>query len=62
LAVKKLDNSFKKPQTREHPYTGNKIKLGIDRRGKTDDQFPSEIQRSVEEPEEVSKTLWDLRG
>jgi len=50
----KFEKSLKEPRSSNEQSTGNRAqKLGIDIRGKTDDQLLEEIQKSTERPKEV---------
>lgn len=53
--LKEFEKSLKEPITPKTKVQETAVKLGIDIRGKTDDQLLEEIQRSAEKPKEVSE-------
>ncbi|MDD3247516.1 MAG: twin-arginine translocase TatA/TatE family subunit [Methanosarcina sp.] len=53
--LKEFEKSLKEPITPKTKVQETAAKLGIDIRGKTDDQLLEEIQRSAEKPKEVSE-------
>ena len=55
LNLKEFEKSLKEPVTPKSKVQETASKLGIDIRGKTDDQLLDEIQKSTEKPKEVSE-------
>ncbi len=55
LNLKEFEKSLKEPVTPKSKVQETASKLGIDIRGKTDDQLLDEIQKSSEKPKEVSE-------
>ncbi|HWQ48757.1 MAG TPA: twin-arginine translocase TatA/TatE family subunit [Methanosarcina sp.] len=55
LNLKEFEKSLKEPTTPKSKVQETAQKLGIDIRGKTDDQLLDEIQKSTERPKEVSE-------
>lgn len=53
--LKEFEKSLKEPLVPKTKVQETAAKLGIDIRGKTDDQLLEEIQRSAEKPKEVSE-------
>ena len=53
--LKEFEKSLKEPVTPKTKVQETAAKLGLDIRGKTDDQLLEEIQRSAEKPKEVSE-------
>jgi sec-independent protein translocase protein TatA len=54
LNLKEFEKSLKEPLAPKSKVQETAEKLGIDIRGKTDDQLLDEIQRASEKPKEVS--------
>ncbi len=55
LNLREFERSIKEPVTPKSKVQETAQKLGIDIRGKTDDQLLEEIQKSAEKPKEVSE-------
>jgi sec-independent protein translocase protein TatA len=55
LNLKEFEKSLKEPASPKSKVQETAQKLGIDIRGKTDDQLLDEIQRTTERPKEVSE-------
>lgn len=55
LNLKEFEKSLKEPTVAKSKVQETAQKLGIDIRGKTDDQLLDEIQKSIERPKEVSE-------
>jgi sec-independent protein translocase protein TatA len=55
LNLKEFEKSLKEPAVPKSKVQETAQKLGIDIRGKTDDQLLDEIQKSTEKPKEVSE-------
>ena len=55
LNLKEFEKSLKEPAAPKSKVQETAQKLGIDIRGKTDDQLLDEIQKSSEKPKEVSE-------
>jgi sec-independent protein translocase protein TatA len=55
LSLKEFEKSLKEPVTPKTKVQETAQKLGIDIRGKTEDQLLDEIQKSTERPKEVSE-------
>lgn len=55
LNLKEFEKSLKEPVSPKSKVQETALKLGIDIRGKTDDQLLDEIQKSTEKPKEVSE-------
>ena len=55
LNLKEFEKSLKEPIAPKTKVQETAAKLGLDIRGKTDDQLLEEIQRSAEKPKEVSE-------
>ncbi len=55
LNLKEFEKSLKEPTVAKSKVQETAQKLGIDIRGKTDDQLLDEIQKSTERPKEVSE-------
>ena len=55
--LREYEKSLKEPAAAKSKIQETAEKLGIDIKGKTDDQLLDEIQRSAEKPKEVS-VLW----
>ena len=55
LNLKEFEKSIKEPTASKSKIQETAEKLGIDIKGKTDDQLLEEIQRSAEKPKEVSE-------
>lgn len=55
LNLKEFEKSLKEPTVPRSKVQETAQKLGIEIRGKTDDQLLDEIQRSSEKPKEVSE-------
>jgi sec-independent protein translocase protein TatA len=55
LNLKEFEKSLKEPVTPKSKVQETALKLGIDIRGKSDDQLLDEIQKSTEKPKEVSE-------
>ena len=55
LNLREFEKSIKEPVTPKSKIQETAQKLGIDIRGKTDDQLLDEIQKSTEKPKEVSE-------
>jgi sec-independent protein translocase protein TatA len=55
LNLKEFEKSLKEPVTPKSKVQETASKLGIDIRGKTDDQLLDEIQKTTEKPKEVSE-------
>jgi len=55
LNLKEFEKSLKEPIAPKTKVQETAAKLGLDIRGKTDDQLLEEIQRSAEKPTEVSE-------
>jgi sec-independent protein translocase protein TatA len=53
--LKEFEKSIKEPTAQKNKVQETAQKLGIDIRGKTDDQLLDEIQKSAEKPKEVSE-------
>ncbi|MDD4305896.1 MAG: twin-arginine translocase TatA/TatE family subunit [Methanosarcina sp.] len=53
--LREFEKSLKEPAAPKNKVQETAQKLGIDIRGKTDDQLLDEIQRSTERPKEVSE-------
>lgn len=53
--LREFEKSLKEPTAPKSKVQETAQKLGIDIRGKTDDQLLDEIQRSSEKPKEVSE-------
>jgi sec-independent protein translocase protein TatA len=54
LNLKEFEKSLKEPLAPKSKVQETAEKLGIDIKGKTDDQLLDEIQRAAEKPKEVS--------
>ena len=52
--LKDFENSIKEPTVTKSKIQETAEKIGIDIKGKTDDQLLDEIQKSAEKPKEVS--------
>jgi sec-independent protein translocase protein TatA len=55
LSLKEFEKSIKEPGAPKSKVQETAQKLGIDIRGKTDDQLLDEIQKTTERPKEVSE-------
>ena len=55
LNLREFEQSLKDPMAPKTKVQETAAKLGLDIRGKTDDQLLEEIQRSAEKPKEVSE-------
>jgi sec-independent protein translocase protein TatA len=55
LNLREFEKSINEPVTPKSKIQETAQKLGIDIRGKTDDQLLDEIQKSTEKPKEVSE-------
>jgi sec-independent protein translocase protein TatA len=55
INLKEFEKSIKEPVAPKSKVQETAQKLGIDIRGKTDDQLLDEIQKSTEKPKEVSE-------
>lgn len=55
LSLKEFEKSITEPTTPKSKVQETAQKLGIDIRGKTDDQLLEEIQKAAEKPKEVSE-------
>jgi len=55
LNLKEFEKSLKEPANPKSKVQETAQKLGIEIRGKTDDQLLDEIQKSTERPKEVSE-------
>ncbi|AKB74686.1 Twin-arginine translocation protein TatA [Methanosarcina lacustris Z-7289] len=55
LNLREFEKSLKDPMAPKTKVQETAAKLGLDIRGKTDDQLLDEIQRSAEKPKEVSE-------
>ena len=55
LNLREFEKSLKEPIAPKSKIQETAQKLGIDIRGKTDDQLLDEIQKSTEKPKEVSE-------
>jgi sec-independent protein translocase protein TatA len=55
LNLREFEKSIKEPVAPKSKIQETAQKLGIDIRGKTDDQLLDEIQKSTEKPKEVSE-------
>ncbi len=55
LNLREFEKSLKDPMAPKTKVQETAAKLGLDIRGKTDDQLLEEIQRSAEKPKEVSE-------
>ncbi len=55
LNLREFEKSIKEPVAPKSKVQETAQKLGIDIRGKTDDQLLEEIQKSAEKPKEVSE-------
>jgi len=55
LSLRGFEKSIKEPTVSKSKIQETAEKLGINLKGKTDDQLLDEIQRSTEEPKEVSE-------
>ena len=55
LNLREFEKSLKEPVAPKSKIQETAQKLGIDIRGKTDDQLLDEIQKSTEKPKEVSE-------
>jgi len=53
--LREFEKSLKEPAAPKSKVQETAQKLGIDIRGKTDDQLLDEIQKSIERPKEVSE-------
>ena len=55
LSLKKFERTLKEPAASKSKIQETAENLGIDIRGKTDEQLLDEIQKSAEKPKEVSE-------
>jgi len=55
LNLREFEQSLKDPMAPKTKVQETATKLGLDIRGKTDDQLLDEIQKSAEKPKEVSE-------
>jgi sec-independent protein translocase protein TatA len=55
LNLREFEESIKEPSASKSKVQETAQKLGIDIRGKTDEQLLDEIQKSAEKPKEVSE-------